>query len=214
MLGYHIFRKLASFVPRILSRMGSQQEFSSISLSLMFQLFHLMFPPLFLNHCYFLLSSPSKSILCSHYISNLLLDVQVLSSYPPFRSLLSLLCVTVFSLLLSCVLEGGYSRNWGTDLYECPSCRRVSLSSRLRLSLTRCQETLNLSQSCSPVPQYPSPPLLLSSIWCSLAVVENLRGKSKGEFVLSFSESVGLHPIVPQKKIPMNWAWGIFFTAL
>ena len=46
----------------------------------------------------------------------------------------------------------------------------------------------------------------------SLAVVENLRGKSKGEFVLSFSESV--HPIVPQKKIPMNWAWGIFFTAL
>ena len=46
----------------------------------------------------------------------------------------------------------------------------------------------------------------------SLAVVENLRGKCKGEFVLSFSESV--HPIVPQKKIPIDWAWGIFFTAL
>jgi len=46
----------------------------------------------------------------------------------------------------------------------------------------------------------------------SLAVVENLREKSKEEFVYSFSESV--HPIMPQKKIPMNWAWGIFFTAL
>ena len=34
----------------------------------------------------------------------------------------------------------------------------------------------------------------------SLAVVENLRGKCKGEFILSFSESV--HPIVPQKKNP------------
>ena len=34
----------------------------------------------------------------------------------------------------------------------------------------------------------------------SLAVVENLRGKCKEEFILSFSESV--HPIVPQKKNP------------
>ena len=34
----------------------------------------------------------------------------------------------------------------------------------------------------------------------SLAVAENFQGKSKGEFVYSFSESV--HPIVPQKKSP------------
>ena len=43
----------------------------------------------------------------------------------------------------------------------------------------------------------------------SLAVVENLRGKSKGEFVYSFSESV--HPIVPQKKNPHELGLGNFF---
>ena len=48
---------------------------------------------------FFLLLSPSKSILGSHCISMLLLDGQVLSSYPPFRSPLSLLCVPMFSLL-------------------------------------------------------------------------------------------------------------------
>ena len=46
----------------------------------------------------------------------------------------------------------------------------------------------------------------------SLAVVENLWGKSKGEFVYSFSESV--HPIVPQKKNPHELGLGNFFTAL
>ena len=46
----------------------------------------------------------------------------------------------------------------------------------------------------------------------SLAVVENLREKNKGEFVYSFSESV--HPIVPQKKNPHELALGNFFTAL
>ena len=60
MLQCHIFRNLASFVPRIISCMGPRQEFSLISLSLMFPLFHLMFPPLFLNHCYFILLSPSS----------------------------------------------------------------------------------------------------------------------------------------------------------
>ena len=43
----------------------------------------------------------------------------------------------------------------------------------------------------------------------SLAVVENLRGKCKGEFVLSFSESV--HPTVPQKKNPHWLGLGNFF---
>ena len=43
----------------------------------------------------------------------------------------------------------------------------------------------------------------------NLAVVENLRGKSKGEFVYSFSESV--HPIVPQKKNPHELGLGNFF---
>ena len=43
----------------------------------------------------------------------------------------------------------------------------------------------------------------------SLAVVENLWGKSKGEFALSFSESV--HPIVPQKKNPHWLGLGNFF---
>ena len=49
-----------------------------------------------------------------------------------------------------------------------------------------------------------------SHSYTSLAVVENLQGKSKGEFVLSFSESV--HPIVPQKKIPQAQSMGIFFS--
>ena len=44
----------------------------------------------------------------------------------------------------------------------------------------------------------------------SLAVVENLRGKCKGEFVLSFSESV--HPIVPQKKKSPLIGLGEFFS--
>ena len=43
----------------------------------------------------------------------------------------------------------------------------------------------------------------------SLAVVENLWEKSKGEFVYSFSESV--HPIMPQKKNPHELGLGNFF---
>jgi len=43
----------------------------------------------------------------------------------------------------------------------------------------------------------------------SLAVVENLWEKSKGEFVYSFSESV--HPIVPQKKNPHELGLGNYF---
>ena len=46
---------------------------------------------------------------------------------------------------------------------------------------------------------------------CSLVVVENLWGKSKGEFVLCFSESV--HPIVPQKKNPHELGLGNFFLS-
>ena len=37
-------------------------------------------------------------------------------------------------------------------------------------------------------------------VWVNNSLYEHLWGKSKGEFVLSFSESV--HPIVPQKKNP------------
>jgi len=44
---------------------------------------------------------------------------------------------------------------------------------------------------------------------CSLAVVENLWEKSKGEFVYSFSESV--HPIVPQKKNSHELGLGNYF---
>ena len=82
---------------------GITTGISLISLSL-------MFPPLFLNHCYFLLLSPSKSILGSHCISMLLLDGQVLSSCPPFCSITTVfgLCANVFTTPILCS-RGGYS---------------------------------------------------------------------------------------------------------
>ena len=59
-------------------------------------------------------------------------------------------------------------------------------------------------QACSAYANY-----LYSLVIFSLAVVENLREKSKGEFAYSFSESV--HPIVPQKKNPHELGLGNFF---
>lgn len=41
---------------------------------------------------------------------------------------------------------------------------------------------------------------------------QHLWGKSKGKIILSLSVSV--HPTVPQKQIPMIWAWGNYFPAL
>ena len=107
---------LESFVPRLLLRMGSWQEFSLIFLSLvLIPLFPLMFPTPFLIHCCFLFLSPSKSNLGNHYISRLLLDVKVLSLYPPFHSLLSLLCMPMSALCLSYAPGGCYFGSKGTD---------------------------------------------------------------------------------------------------
>ena len=48
----------------------------------------------------------------------------------------------------------------------------------------------------------------------SLVVVENLWDKSPHINIFSFSESVGLHPLVPHKKVSMNCSWAKVFRAL